>query len=466
MREEDLSYIYYGDVKGISDKSVERGREHTKTEENAPVFSVMMTVYNDTSLLNSAINSCLRQSFPEWELLILDNSDTGEEAWRMIQCAAAREGRIRAYRSEKNVGWAKGSAVLLEHARGEYVTFLSADDCLHPDAFAWLREVVQQENPDVIFVGNAYTTVNQQGAAFLGAISPEYRIYYNDNRPKSLLEIMKNVYYNSMFHYEKRQFLIENNLNFFSPYYADCATMTYAVKAAEKIVVLDKIIYFLTMNTSQSAGYYGKGSYEYIFLSQWRSVKSIFFSRGSEICREEISYAAARIFNNLAVSLKALCSGKWRDKYMNGLQVTLTDIFGEMEALLSAGETGELFFLMGSEGIDKLVQNIASIRKYPVEEVEKAAEKSWLRSLFRITLWRRKLSETEKLDCLCEFLLEEENRWCIGFPALEVLQAHCGERAAAFREKIKKAQEKYCECVQQYAADRGDLSCFVRVSYE
>ena len=114
----ELQDIYFGELIDFS-----RICESSSVERvNEPRFTIMMAVYNDTSLLNAAISSCLRQNFSSWELLILDNSDKSEAPWKMIQNAMTYDKRIRGFRSEKNVGWAKGSQVLLGHAKGEYVT--------------------------------------------------------------------------------------------------------------------------------------------------------------------------------------------------------------------------------------------------------------------------------------------------------------------------------------------------------
>lgn len=56
-------------------KNAKMEKQTEQPHAERPFFSYMMCVYNDTSLLNAAINSLLKQSFPKWELIILDNSD-------------------------------------------------------------------------------------------------------------------------------------------------------------------------------------------------------------------------------------------------------------------------------------------------------------------------------------------------------------------------------------------------------
>ncbi len=442
-----LEEIYFGEQVDFSKDShgmEDRGKSREQGAET-PTFSIMMAVYNDTSLLNAAINSCLRQACQSWELLILDNSDKSEEPWRMIQNASAYDGRIRGFRSERNVGWAKGSQVLLGHARGMYVTFLSADDCLCPGALSRIEEEIGRNDPDVVFVGNVYTNyLGGREVERLGAVLPEYRLYAGGGRSQALVEIMKNVYYNSMFHYEKRSFLEEHGMDFYHPYYGDCATMTYAITKAERIVVLDMAAYCLTMNTSQSTGNYGVSSQEYIFGSQWRSARALFQQEEYDD-QSGIYFMAARIFQNYVASLKALCIGRWRDRYMNPVEeVTLSDIIGELGTNLGSDDVGELFFLMGGKGFDELVKNVAAIKFFSEREVRDAARGSWVEPLIRLALDRRRMSLREKLEQICDFILKEENAWCIGIYAFQELADQCGEADWNFlRDKLERVLQKY-----------------------
>lgn len=439
MNQDALQDVYFGEYIDFSEGHLPADRTDNVGEN--PVFSVMMTVYNDTSLLSSAICSCLRQDFPSWELLILDNSDKNDEAWAMIQNAVKYDSRIHAWRSEKNVGWPKGSSVLMKHAAGRYVTFLSADDCLAPGAFRRLYEEVEREEPDIIFVGNAY--VNYEGGrrcSYLEECLPEYQVYRQEGRSRALVEIMQKVYYNSMFHYEKREFMEEHGMDFFAPYYADCATMTYAVTQADTIVVLDRIVYYLTMNTSQSAGHYGLGSYERIFVSQWRSAKSLFRREGYRI-KTDLYYTAKRVFDNLIAGVSPLCGGECRDVFQNRVEVSAADIMDELEGMLASQEIGELFFVIGANGFNQFMENLAVFLNRP--GWEEAAAGRCLHSLLQI-LRGDGMPVAEQLDDICGFLLHEKNPWCVGIYRFEELvgQISDGELRGVVT-KVNQVLQKY-----------------------
>ena len=251
-----------------------------------------------------------------------------------------------------------------------------------------------------------------------------------------------------MLHYEKRTFMQQYGMDFFEPYYGDCATMTYAITKAEKIVVLDMVVYCLTENTSQTAGYCGISSENYIYMSQWRSVKAL-FEQEKHFDEYNVFYVAERIFQNYVSSLKALCIGKWRDRYATPVdKVTLDDIMKRLEENLKA--TGELFLLMGEKGFESLITNVESIKVFSDEDIEIAAQESWLCPLIKLVLKRSTLSHLEQLEAVCDFLLCEENTWCIGIYAFYELVEKCEhDEQVLCRDKLENVHMKIDELMKE-----------------
>jgi len=95
-----------------------------------PLFSVIITTYNRASLLSSAIDSVLNQSYQNFELIIIDDgsTDNTEEAIKL------KKGRITYYKLEENRGIAIARNKGLDLANGDYVTFLGSDDELLSEA--------------------------------------------------------------------------------------------------------------------------------------------------------------------------------------------------------------------------------------------------------------------------------------------------------------------------------------------
>lgn len=101
-------------------RSARRGRPGS-----APVFSIVLPTYNRPDLLRRAISSVCRQTFPDFELIVVDDGST-------MSCSSAlpdpTDPRIQLIRNPSNIGVAGARNIGIEAARGKYVSFLDDDD--------------------------------------------------------------------------------------------------------------------------------------------------------------------------------------------------------------------------------------------------------------------------------------------------------------------------------------------------
>jgi glycosyltransferase involved in cell wall biosynthesis len=100
-----------------------------------PRISVLMPIYNREVFLQEAIESILRQTFDDFEFLLLDDGSTDRTAEIAMQ-AAAQDARIRYQRWDQNRGIAAVMSEGITLARGEYVAQMDSDDISLPDRFA------------------------------------------------------------------------------------------------------------------------------------------------------------------------------------------------------------------------------------------------------------------------------------------------------------------------------------------
>ncbi len=94
-----------------------------------PKVSVLIPSYNYARFLPTAIESVLRQDFTDYELIVSDDASTDGSA-DLIRALAAREPRIRPRLRSHRAGMVAHWNECLAAARGEYVKFIFADDCL------------------------------------------------------------------------------------------------------------------------------------------------------------------------------------------------------------------------------------------------------------------------------------------------------------------------------------------------
>ena len=147
--------------------------------ERSPAFSVAMPAYNVAPYINEAADSVLAQTFPDWELIIVDDGSTDG-----FDAALERydDPRLRVLR-RPHEGVAAARAWAMVQARGEIVVFLDADDRLRRTALERFRRTLESR-PDV---GVAYG--NRVFLDETGAVLTRWDRFLPSRRPQGdLLE--------------------------------------------------------------------------------------------------------------------------------------------------------------------------------------------------------------------------------------------------------------------------------------
>ena len=96
------------------------------------LISIIMPVYNAEKTLTDAVGSVLNQTYPRWELILVDDGSK-DESRRLCQEYAEGDGRIRLL-CQENAGPAIARNAALDAVRGEFVMFADSDDRLEADA--------------------------------------------------------------------------------------------------------------------------------------------------------------------------------------------------------------------------------------------------------------------------------------------------------------------------------------------
>jgi glycosyltransferase involved in cell wall biosynthesis len=117
--------------------------------DRSPLVSIIVPCYKFAHLLPQCVNSVLRQTYQDYEILIMDNCspDNTPEIARSF-----RDFRVRHIRNEENIGHIRNFNKGISVARGKYVWLLSADDSLR-SAHVLERYVnLMERNPRVGYV--------------------------------------------------------------------------------------------------------------------------------------------------------------------------------------------------------------------------------------------------------------------------------------------------------------------------
>jgi len=129
-----------------------------------PVVSIVLPTYNRAELLKKSIKSIVRQSFTDWELLVIDNESTDNTCDYMSEFSAA-DIRIKYFNIEKSVvpGISTYLNFGIEKSCGKYIARMDDDDeWCYKDKLKQQVEFLDL-NPDYVIVGGGTIMVDKDG---------------------------------------------------------------------------------------------------------------------------------------------------------------------------------------------------------------------------------------------------------------------------------------------------------------
>lgn len=114
-------------------------------------ISIIIPVYNKLCYLNKLFDQLRAQTFQDYECLLIDDGSTDGSA---VLCDhfTAEDNRFRVFHIP-NGGVSRARNVGLENEVGEYITFIDADDELHPEYLLNLYNCIKKSGADLIISG-------------------------------------------------------------------------------------------------------------------------------------------------------------------------------------------------------------------------------------------------------------------------------------------------------------------------
>ena len=111
-----------------------------------PKVSIVIPVFNRERLIPRTIRSCLVQTEPDFEIVVVDDGSTdgSREAVRRFD-----DPRLRLFTQPQNMGAATARNRGAAEARADWVMFVDSDDELVPEALAIIVEKIEESGSDV-----------------------------------------------------------------------------------------------------------------------------------------------------------------------------------------------------------------------------------------------------------------------------------------------------------------------------
>lgn len=143
-----------------------------------PFFTVVIPVYNRSFILSKTLQSVLRQTFEDFDIIVVDD---GSKDHPETVCAGINDPRLRVIRQE-NGGASKARNTGIDAANGRYVALLDSDDAYLPTHLEAMKALIDL-NPDAV----VYSPVIADRGRGRSFIKPPRAIHVGENMANYLM---------------------------------------------------------------------------------------------------------------------------------------------------------------------------------------------------------------------------------------------------------------------------------------
>ena len=165
-----------------------------------PKVSVIMPAYNAEKTVAQAINSVTRQTFGDFELIVIDDCSK-DSTVAVIEDLAKNDGRIVLLKNKENSGVSKTRNYGVSMAKGELIAFLDSDDMWREDKLEKQLEIFEK-NTEAVISYTASSFIDNDGNPYNYVMQAEEKTDYKTLLKKNLLscssvmiktEVMKGI---------------------------------------------------------------------------------------------------------------------------------------------------------------------------------------------------------------------------------------------------------------------------------
>ncbi|MEN6347794.1 MAG: glycosyltransferase family 2 protein [Syntrophomonas sp.] len=229
---------------------------------NTPLVTVLMAVHNGVPYLRTAIDSILRQTYPNFEFIIIDDASTDTSSWQIASC---RDSRIRLFSNIHKLRLAGSLNRGLQSARGKYIARMDADDICHPARLA-KQVAFMEEHPDIGVCGTWLVCFGEKNQLWDYAVDPE-------------IILCNLLFQNQLAHATvmmRREWMLDNSL-YYNPEFIESEDYELWARFSEHFALanLPEVLYMYRWHQKQASQARMDEQYGYARLVALRQLKKI-----------------------------------------------------------------------------------------------------------------------------------------------------------------------------------------------
>ena len=211
------------------------------------MISVIIPVYNDEDYVHVCLNSVLKQTYDNFEIICIDDAST-DSSVEILEYFAQKDSRIKILKNDSNMGPGYTRNRGLDIAKGKYVSFLDADDWFSHDTFDILIKKIEQDNLDLLLFKNIVYYEETQEFGFEEYYDMQFmnkfenQVFNHWDLDKTKLFDMSNAPWNKFY---LKSFLDDNNIRFPNEnlIHEDNPFFYKAFTSAKRVSIIDKYLH-------------------------------------------------------------------------------------------------------------------------------------------------------------------------------------------------------------------------------
>ncbi len=126
------------------------------------LISIVMPAYNAAQHIEQSIESVLKQSYTNWELIIVDDYSV-DDTYKIVEKLCLNEKRIKLLRMNENSGVAMARNFAISMSRGKCIAFLDSDDLWLPDKLEKQLNLMQEKKAVISYTAYRQFSMEKVG---------------------------------------------------------------------------------------------------------------------------------------------------------------------------------------------------------------------------------------------------------------------------------------------------------------
>lgn len=143
----------------------------------SPTVSIVTPTYNSHQFIDETIDSVVNQTFPDWELILVDDGSS-DSTVEIIKRWQDKDSRIRLLTNEQNLGPGPSRNRAVENSRGRYIAYLDSDDVWLPAKLETQLDHLKKHGATFSFT--SYELVDEQSRLLGRQVTAPQALSYDD----------------------------------------------------------------------------------------------------------------------------------------------------------------------------------------------------------------------------------------------------------------------------------------------